>query len=205
MVQLTAVTVQRQGEAVTVRLQTGRTPTYAAMVLDDGPCRYGQPSSVVRVKNNHFEMLREGVVGEATLRRLAGVIGTRGLVRIVSPIGLRLSRIDGGGRPVRIVLYVARLLAGVIGSLGLVPIVSIVSHIGLRLSRIDRSRRHVRIILHVARRLAGVVVGSTRPVGIIVIIPLLLPLTIPLVVLPLAGPVIALAVLRRTGGGRTRA
>jgi tRNA threonylcarbamoyl adenosine modification protein (Sua5/YciO/YrdC/YwlC family) len=45
-----------------------------AMVLDDGPCRYGQPSSVVKIKNNHLEILREGVVGEATLRRLAGVI-----------------------------------------------------------------------------------------------------------------------------------
>jgi tRNA threonylcarbamoyl adenosine modification protein (Sua5/YciO/YrdC/YwlC family) len=42
-----------------------------AMVLDDGPCRYGQPSSVVRIKNNHFEVLREGVVGAATLRRLS--------------------------------------------------------------------------------------------------------------------------------------
>jgi tRNA threonylcarbamoyl adenosine modification protein (Sua5/YciO/YrdC/YwlC family) len=45
-----------------------------AMVLDDGPCRYGQPSSVVRVTNNEFKILRQGVVGEATLRRLAGVI-----------------------------------------------------------------------------------------------------------------------------------
>ena len=45
-----------------------------AMVLDDGPCRYGQPSSVVRVKENGLELLREGVVGEATLRRLAGVM-----------------------------------------------------------------------------------------------------------------------------------
>jgi protein-tyrosine phosphatase len=45
-----------------------------ALVLDDGPCRYGQPSSVVRVKNNHFELLREGVVGESTLRRLANVL-----------------------------------------------------------------------------------------------------------------------------------
>src|SRR5438105_427544 len=45
-----------------------------AIVLDDGPCRYGQPSSVVRIKQNQLEMLREGVVGEATLRRMAGVI-----------------------------------------------------------------------------------------------------------------------------------
>ncbi len=45
-----------------------------ALVLDDGPCRYGQPSTVVRVKNNHFELMREGVVGESTLRRLANVL-----------------------------------------------------------------------------------------------------------------------------------
>jgi protein-tyrosine phosphatase len=45
-----------------------------AIGLDDGPCRYGQPSSVVRVKGTHVESLREGVVAEATLRRLASVI-----------------------------------------------------------------------------------------------------------------------------------
>jgi protein-tyrosine phosphatase len=45
-----------------------------AMVLDDGPCRYGQPSSVVKVSQNRLQILREGVVGEATLRRLAGVM-----------------------------------------------------------------------------------------------------------------------------------
>jgi protein-tyrosine phosphatase len=45
-----------------------------ALVLDDGPCRYGQPSSVVKITNNQFKVLREGVVAEATLRRLAGVV-----------------------------------------------------------------------------------------------------------------------------------
>ena len=102
----------------------------------------------------------------------------------------------GDRRPVRIVLHIARRLAGVIGTRGLVRIIS---PIGLRLSRIPRSVRPFRIILHVARRLADVVVGSTRPVGIILIIPRLLPLAISLVVLPLAGPVIALAVWRRPG------
>lgn len=41
------------------------------LVLDDGPCRFGQPSSVVRVKDNHYEILRVGVVPERTLRRLS--------------------------------------------------------------------------------------------------------------------------------------
>jgi protein-tyrosine phosphatase len=45
-----------------------------ALVLDDGPCRYGQPSSVVRVRGNQLEVLREGVVAEATLRRLASLM-----------------------------------------------------------------------------------------------------------------------------------
>jgi protein-tyrosine phosphatase len=45
-----------------------------ALILDDGPCRYGQPSSVVRVRDNRFEMLREGVVAEGTLKRLASTM-----------------------------------------------------------------------------------------------------------------------------------
>jgi protein-tyrosine phosphatase len=41
------------------------------MVLDDGPCRYGQPSSVVRVSGNRWQILREGVVTAAAIERLA--------------------------------------------------------------------------------------------------------------------------------------
>jgi tRNA threonylcarbamoyl adenosine modification protein (Sua5/YciO/YrdC/YwlC family) len=41
------------------------------LVLDDGPCRFGQPSSVVHVRENRYEILRVGVVPEKTLRRLS--------------------------------------------------------------------------------------------------------------------------------------
>lgn len=44
------------------------------LVLDDGPCRFGQPSSVVRVIENRYEMLRQGVVPEKTLRRLCSLM-----------------------------------------------------------------------------------------------------------------------------------
>jgi tRNA threonylcarbamoyl adenosine modification protein (Sua5/YciO/YrdC/YwlC family) len=44
-----------------------------ALVLDDGPSRFGQPSSVVRVRERDFEMLRAGVVSEKTLKRLASM------------------------------------------------------------------------------------------------------------------------------------
>jgi protein-tyrosine phosphatase len=44
------------------------------LILDDGPCRFGQPSSVVRVRGNQYEVLRSGVVPETTLRRLSSVM-----------------------------------------------------------------------------------------------------------------------------------
>ena len=44
------------------------------LVLDDGPCRFGQPSSVVRVQGNRYEILREGVVPAKTLSRLSSLM-----------------------------------------------------------------------------------------------------------------------------------
>ena len=44
------------------------------LVLDDGPSRFGQPSSVVRVEGDRYEILREGVVPEKTLNRLASLM-----------------------------------------------------------------------------------------------------------------------------------
>jgi protein-tyrosine phosphatase len=44
------------------------------LILDDGACRFGQPSSVVRVKGKHYELLRAGVVPERTLRRLSSTL-----------------------------------------------------------------------------------------------------------------------------------
>ena len=44
------------------------------LVLDDGRSRYGQPSSVVRMGESDFEVLRQGVVSEQTLRRLSSLM-----------------------------------------------------------------------------------------------------------------------------------
>ena len=41
------------------------------LILDDGKCRYGQPSSVVKVEGTHCTMLRQGVVSENVLNRLS--------------------------------------------------------------------------------------------------------------------------------------
>jgi tRNA threonylcarbamoyl adenosine modification protein (Sua5/YciO/YrdC/YwlC family) len=42
-----------------------------AVVLDDGRCRYGQPSTVVKVDGESYNVLRQGVLSEQALGRLA--------------------------------------------------------------------------------------------------------------------------------------
>jgi protein-tyrosine phosphatase len=44
------------------------------LVLDDGRCKFAQPSSVVRVNESGFEVLRAGVFSEAALKRLSGLV-----------------------------------------------------------------------------------------------------------------------------------
>jgi len=44
------------------------------LVLNDGQSRLGQPSTVVKVGNKGFEILRTGVVSEQTLKRLASLM-----------------------------------------------------------------------------------------------------------------------------------
>ncbi|MBX3425040.1 MAG: threonylcarbamoyl-AMP synthase [Pirellulales bacterium] len=47
---------------------------HVALVLDDGPCHYGQASTVVRATSQGIECLREGVVSRDTLDRLASML-----------------------------------------------------------------------------------------------------------------------------------
>jgi len=41
------------------------------ILVDDGPCRFGQSSTVVRVDDDRCTILREGVIARKTLRRMA--------------------------------------------------------------------------------------------------------------------------------------
>ncbi|MDP1563962.1 MAG: L-threonylcarbamoyladenylate synthase [Pirellulaceae bacterium] len=41
------------------------------LIVDDGPCRFGQSSTVVRVDGDHCSILREGVIARKTLKRMA--------------------------------------------------------------------------------------------------------------------------------------
>ncbi|MGD0900652.1 MAG: L-threonylcarbamoyladenylate synthase [Thermoguttaceae bacterium] len=61
-------------EAVTAREVLDALGDRLDLVLDDGPCRFGEPSSVVRVRGNRYEILRVGVVPEKTLQRLSSLL-----------------------------------------------------------------------------------------------------------------------------------
>ena len=47
---------------------------HVAMILDEGPCRYGEPSTVVQVNEDGWKVIEPGVVSELTLKRLCSEI-----------------------------------------------------------------------------------------------------------------------------------
>jgi protein-tyrosine phosphatase len=61
-------------EALTADEVVAAVGEHVALVIADGPSRYGRASTVVRVHASSWTVLREGVVPEATLRRLIGIV-----------------------------------------------------------------------------------------------------------------------------------
>ncbi|MEX2189002.1 MAG: L-threonylcarbamoyladenylate synthase [Pirellulales bacterium] len=71
---LTSANRHGEAEAVTAEQVVASLGDDVQMVFDDGACRYGQASTVVRVEGNQFKVLREGVISEKNLRRLASLL-----------------------------------------------------------------------------------------------------------------------------------
>ncbi len=44
------------------------------LIIADGPCRFGKPSTVVRVEGDRWEILREGALPSAAIQRLASCV-----------------------------------------------------------------------------------------------------------------------------------
>jgi len=61
-------------QAVTAAGVAQRHGDLVQLIIDDGPCRFGRPSSAVQINPGGFEMLREGVVSLQTLKRLASAM-----------------------------------------------------------------------------------------------------------------------------------
>ncbi|MEN1681330.1 MAG: Sua5/YciO/YrdC/YwlC family protein [Planctomycetota bacterium] len=70
-VALTSVLRSGQPNAVDARGVVDADVPGVSLVLDDGPAHYREASSVLRVDDNRMTLLREGVVSEETLRRMA--------------------------------------------------------------------------------------------------------------------------------------
>ena len=71
---LTSVNKSGEPPATTAQQCVDALGDHLALVVDDGPAHYGQASSVVRVTDSGIEMLREGVVGKATIDRLTRML-----------------------------------------------------------------------------------------------------------------------------------
>ncbi len=73
---LVLTSVNRTGlpEAVTAEQVVDTMGRTIDVVFDDGPCRFGQPSTVVRVDGDRYAILREGVVPGRTVKRLASML-----------------------------------------------------------------------------------------------------------------------------------
>lgn len=114
------------------------------LVLDDGRSRFAQPSSVVRVDKNRFEVVRPGVVSEHTLKRLASMmivfvctgntcrspmaeVMFRGL--LAKRLGCKLDELDERG-----VLVMSAGIAAMMGGRSAAEAVQVMSEQGLDLS-----------------------------------------------------------------------
>ena len=96
-------------DGVEVRDKVGE---HIDLILDDGPAKFGQASSVVRIKDNDIDVLRTGLVDEATIEKLTHFIALvvctgntcrspmgEGLLaqRIADRLGVSMASLEGQG------------------------------------------------------------------------------------------------------------
>ncbi|HEX3727105.1 MAG TPA: L-threonylcarbamoyladenylate synthase [Pirellulales bacterium] len=71
---LTSANPEGQADPVTAEAVLDFLGDQVQLVLNDGQSRLGQPSTVVKIWDNRFEILRPGVVSEQALKRLSSLI-----------------------------------------------------------------------------------------------------------------------------------
>ncbi|MHB0957335.1 MAG: L-threonylcarbamoyladenylate synthase [Pirellulaceae bacterium] len=138
-----------------------------ALILDDGQCKFGQPSSVVRVRENHWQLLREGVLNESTLKRLASFIllfvctgntcrSPMAMLlmqhRLAQQLGIRLEELEDRG-----LLIMSAGIAAMSGGHASPEAVQILADQGLDLSRHESQPLSDRLV-----RFADLILTMTR-------------------------------------------
>ena len=71
---LTSANLTGEPDAVNAKQAIDSLGDHVALVIDDGPSRYGQPSTVVRTIGKKCECIREGVLSRNALERLSSMI-----------------------------------------------------------------------------------------------------------------------------------
>lgn len=71
---LTSANRSGEPEAVTAQQVQASLGSDIDLIIDDGRCKFGQPSSVVRVSSQGWQLLRPGVLNERALKRLASFL-----------------------------------------------------------------------------------------------------------------------------------
>src|SRR5262249_8988328 len=69
---LTSANLSGEPPAVTAEEVVSSLGDEVDLVIDGGPCRYGQPSTGVRVQGEAWSVLREGVMTSGAIKRLTG-------------------------------------------------------------------------------------------------------------------------------------
>ena len=68
---LTSANLSGQADVIDAKQVVASIGNWVDIVIDDGPCRFGQPSTVVKIQGDRCEILREGVIARKTLKRMA--------------------------------------------------------------------------------------------------------------------------------------
>jgi len=71
---LTSANPTGQPDAVSVQEIDGEMAERLDLILDGGPCHYAKPSTVIHVEGEQYNILREGLVPESTVDRLARML-----------------------------------------------------------------------------------------------------------------------------------
>ncbi|OHB81073.1 MAG: threonylcarbamoyl-AMP synthase [Planctomycetes bacterium RBG_16_64_10] len=141
---LTSANRSGQADAVTGAQVATALGAGVSLILDDGPCRYGQPSSVVQATGTRFKLLRHGVVPPETMRRLASfmvlIVCTGNTCRspmaevltrklVADRLGCNTAELDARG-----VVVISAGLAAVAGGRPSLEAVTVMNEMGLALS-----------------------------------------------------------------------
>ncbi len=71
---LTSANPSGQPDAIDAQTVVDGLGDHVELIIDEGRCKFGQPSSVVQIQGNRMKILRPGVLNESSLRRLSSFL-----------------------------------------------------------------------------------------------------------------------------------